>query len=260
MLRVIVHLPDGTNQTFKFTSWRTTIGRSRSCDLTLVSSQISKSHAAIEIVDGQISIRDLGSRNGISVNGTFIDRQLELQASDQIQLGNVKLTIDPHSQIFDDKPKRPVQDLIFEESYADDDADDSQKAVAETLIGQPHQDINGGTPILRVLRITEDYIPRTVFRIAPFTLKLAMQEYCWIRPRFGLAEVCVDDLIEVTNYTFDEPEDELSSARSAVLARNFYRLPKTVKIVNARQTGRSSDGFRVFSELSAFDLFEFLFG
>lgn len=260
MLRVIIHLPNGTNQTFEFTSWRTVIGRSRSCDLTLVSSQVSKSHAAIEVVEGVISIRDLGSRNGINVNGIPINRQKELKADDLILLGDVELTIDPQSQIFENTPSRPLIDLIFEEKFISEHSQVSPIiSTSDTLIGQPHQSVTGGPPILRVLRITEDYIPRTVFRISPFTFKLSLDELCWIRPTLDLQEVAVENLQNVTHFTFDEREDNVSNPGTAILLRSYYRLPNMLEILNFRETSQSSDGLRVFSERSTFEPFEFLF-
>lgn len=260
MLRVIIHLPSGTNQTFEFTSWRTVIGRSRSCDLTLVSSQVSKSHAAIEIVEGVISIRDLGSRNGISVNGVNISRQKELKADDLILLGDVELTIDPQSHIFENTPSRALMDLIFEERFISEHSQVSPIiSTADKLIGQPHQSVIGGPPILRVLRITEDYIPRTVFRISPFTFRLTLNTLCWIRPTLDLQAIAIESLQNVTHFTFDEREDRLSNPGSAILLRSYYRLPNTLEILNFRETSQSSDGLRVFSESSTFEPFEFLF-
>ena len=263
-------MPDGSKQTFRFTNWRTVIGRSRSCDLTLVSSQVSKSHAAIEIINGVISIRDLGSRNGIAVNGTLISRQRELYGDDKVLLGDVELTIDAQSQIFENTPSRQLVDLIFEEKSIRDssaglvpldlDTGPSLRGLTSGIIsrlrGKPEQSVNGGEPVLRVLRITEDYIPRTVFRIAPFTFRLELGELCWIRPTLDLAQMPLDSFENVTHFTFDEREDAASNPGSAILLRSYYRLKGAFEVVNFRESARSSDGLRVFSERSTFEPLE----
>ena len=45
------------------------IGRDRSCHLRLGSAMVSKLHAAIELRDGRVFVRDLGSTNGTIVDG-----------------------------------------------------------------------------------------------------------------------------------------------------------------------------------------------
>ena len=48
-----------------------TIGRSSTCDIVIPHSRISRRHARIDTHDdGTVSIRDLGSRNGVFVNGS----------------------------------------------------------------------------------------------------------------------------------------------------------------------------------------------
>ena len=119
MLRVIVHVPGGEDRKFRFSNWRTVIGRSRSCDLTLVSSQVSKTHAAIEIIEEAVTIRDLGSRNGIEVNGLAIQRQTQLHPGDKVTLGDVTISIDADSAIFHGghTPNVRLRDLIKQEQH-----------------------------------------------------------------------------------------------------------------------------------------------
>src|SRR5262245_66635921 len=46
-----------------------TIGRSEEADHTIYSAKISKEHARLEVIEGQYTVRDLGSTNGTFVNG-----------------------------------------------------------------------------------------------------------------------------------------------------------------------------------------------
>ncbi|MEP3482477.1 MAG: GGDEF domain-containing protein [Fuerstiella sp.] len=63
-----------------------TIGRESSCGLCLPDSSVSRQHAVIEESDGQYSISDLNSTNGISVNEQRV-ASCVLTAGDRIQVG-----------------------------------------------------------------------------------------------------------------------------------------------------------------------------
>lgn len=64
-----------------------TLGRSRACDVALEDDQVSRQHARIEQRQGELRIRDLGSRNGTRVNGRRITAEVALLDGDRIQLG-----------------------------------------------------------------------------------------------------------------------------------------------------------------------------
>jgi anti-anti-sigma regulatory factor len=70
------------------------IGRDRSCDLRLGSAMVSKLHTAIELRDGRIFLRDLGSTNGTVVAGrTLREVETEVRDGDRIQIGPVVCTL-----------------------------------------------------------------------------------------------------------------------------------------------------------------------
>ena len=70
------------------------IGRDRSCELRLGSALVSKFHSAIELRDGRIYLRDLGSTNGTVVEGrTLKDALTELFDGNRIQIGPVVCTL-----------------------------------------------------------------------------------------------------------------------------------------------------------------------
>lgn len=50
------------------------IGRSRTCDIILPSAKVSRQHATVSRVDGELYIEDLGSANGVWKNGQRIER------------------------------------------------------------------------------------------------------------------------------------------------------------------------------------------
>jgi pSer/pThr/pTyr-binding forkhead associated (FHA) protein len=74
-------------------------GRADGCDLVLLSEHVSREHAAfVRRWDGVI-VGDLGSRNGVSVNGTPIVGETKLGDGDSIQIGPVTIRLtDPEDR------------------------------------------------------------------------------------------------------------------------------------------------------------------
>jgi hypothetical protein len=72
------------------------IGRSRDCDVTVEDPNVSRHHAEVRPSGGSWIVRDLGSTNGVKVNGQRVDpsRPQSLRAGDVIELGTSKLTFD----------------------------------------------------------------------------------------------------------------------------------------------------------------------
>ena len=64
------------------------IGRDFDCDIVLQSSDVSRRHAVVEIVDGHTFIQDLKSSNGTFVNSKPIDNVCEIKHLDRIQIAS----------------------------------------------------------------------------------------------------------------------------------------------------------------------------
>jgi Protein of unknown function (DUF3662)/FHA domain len=69
------------------------LGRSRECDITLEDPNVSRRHAEVRLEDGAWWIVDLGSTNGIEVNGERVDRA-RLDNDDRIVLGRTELAFE----------------------------------------------------------------------------------------------------------------------------------------------------------------------
>ena len=63
------------------------LGRGPNVDLAFEDSSMSRQHAAVEFVDQQFRIRDLGSTNGTLLNGGSVQVG-ELQHGDRLEIGN----------------------------------------------------------------------------------------------------------------------------------------------------------------------------
>ena len=65
----------------------TLIGRSTACHITLEDPLVSRTHARIIVLDDQATVEDLGSRNGLLVNGERIQGPTSLQDSSRLRIG-----------------------------------------------------------------------------------------------------------------------------------------------------------------------------
>jgi hypothetical protein len=67
------------------------IGRSRDCDIVLADANVSRRHAEIRPVGGGWAVTDLGSTNGVRVNGVAVGGGgHQLQAGDALDIGTVQ--------------------------------------------------------------------------------------------------------------------------------------------------------------------------
>ena len=69
----IIKGPSGVEKSYPMRQLAVTIGRSDHCDISVKDSSMSGRHAEIRKLDGEIKVRDLGSANGIFLNGERIE-------------------------------------------------------------------------------------------------------------------------------------------------------------------------------------------
>ena len=70
------------------------IGRSRDCDVVVDDENVSRHHAEVRPSGGSWTVRDLGSTNGVKVNGRRIDGARTLRPGDSIDLGVCRMTFE----------------------------------------------------------------------------------------------------------------------------------------------------------------------
>lgn len=68
-----------------------TIGRSSECQISLDDPLVSRVHAQLTLSDSVATVRDLGSRNGVRVNGHVISGETPLTHKDRLRLGTQDL-------------------------------------------------------------------------------------------------------------------------------------------------------------------------
>ncbi len=69
------------------------IGRAKECALRANSDAISRRHCAIVRMNGRVTVRDLGSRNGTFVNDERIEKEVPLSVGDELRVGPLKFRI-----------------------------------------------------------------------------------------------------------------------------------------------------------------------
>lgn len=134
------------------------VGRGSDCDAIITDSQkISRRHCCLVQVDNTYYVRDLGSMNGIWVNGERVSRENLISSGDRVQIGDVEFLFHPNARIEQKKtlasapPPVAAEDVlpIVEPIIIDDDessltieevADSSPGPIAEVVAQTPGDD------------------------------------------------------------------------------------------------------------------------
>lgn len=69
------------------------VGRNQECDLRLDSPKVSRRHCCLALAYDRLILRDLGSRNGVRVNGREV-AETQLFRGDEIAIGHLIFRID----------------------------------------------------------------------------------------------------------------------------------------------------------------------
>jgi pSer/pThr/pTyr-binding forkhead associated (FHA) protein len=69
------------------------VGRSAGCQLSLDDPLVSRRHGMLVVARDVVTVEDLGSRNGVIVNGQRITSTLQLQPGDKILIGSQELLL-----------------------------------------------------------------------------------------------------------------------------------------------------------------------
>jgi hypothetical protein len=68
------------------------VGRDAACEVSIASVRLSRRHAEFSVGSDGVTVRDLGSKNGILVNGAAVD-QAVLKPGDRVLLGDVSVSL-----------------------------------------------------------------------------------------------------------------------------------------------------------------------
>jgi hypothetical protein len=92
------------------------VGRGPECQLAVDDPLVSRKHAALHVRKDGVVAQDMGSRNGVLVNGVKIDVPRELLPGDKIRIGNQEIVIykadEPRSSPLSDEEHRRAMQTI----------------------------------------------------------------------------------------------------------------------------------------------------
>jgi pSer/pThr/pTyr-binding forkhead associated (FHA) protein len=83
------------------------IGRHMECDVRLDGSKISRRHCCVAMAYDRLLIRDLGSRNGVRLNGRVIE-EAQLQSGDEVAIGPILFRLEVLMERPETAPTRPA--------------------------------------------------------------------------------------------------------------------------------------------------------
>jgi hypothetical protein len=84
--------PDGAPTVWPLAPGVLSIGRAEDNDVVLAHAEVSSHHAQLVVSENEVVLRDLGSRNGTSVNGRPVS-EAALRAGDMVQIGPVSIRV-----------------------------------------------------------------------------------------------------------------------------------------------------------------------
>ena len=85
-LKLVVAVGELKGKEITVSKSSTVIGRKPECDVVIASPKVSREHCRIDLSDNAAAIVDLGSRNGIYVNGAKT-KQATIKSGDKIAIG-----------------------------------------------------------------------------------------------------------------------------------------------------------------------------
>ncbi len=101
------------------------IGRDESCQLRLASTDVSRRHCAIKFDQSQVTVTDLGSRNGTFVDGFLIEKTTVMKPGSKLQVGPLEFVlaggkpVTKPSPIDDDTSDNDIAAWLTEEGETD---------------------------------------------------------------------------------------------------------------------------------------------
>jgi len=93
MWQLIINGPGYFDTTYDLPEGETSLGRADENDIVLSGDLVSRKHARIRVAGAELSIEDLGSRNGSRLNGQPLHGTMGLKAGDIVSVGENTLSI-----------------------------------------------------------------------------------------------------------------------------------------------------------------------
>ena len=123
------------------------VGRHPECDLVITGSRkVSRKHCCLAEVNGKFLIRDLGSTNGVQVNGDAVTKSRQLNDGDELIIGDVGYRIEVVEIVKRSRPNGKKTDQSLESQTETGQKrvvkieDDEQSDDVSVVIEEPEED------------------------------------------------------------------------------------------------------------------------
>src|SRR5713226_4827066 len=97
LLKLIIVDDEGRRTVVPFVRQEITIGRQEGNTIRLTERNVSRHHARLLRQNGAVVVEDLGSCNGVRVNGARMEGAASVSAGDRVQIGDYELAVDDDS-------------------------------------------------------------------------------------------------------------------------------------------------------------------
>jgi pSer/pThr/pTyr-binding forkhead associated (FHA) protein len=113
MFKLVIQDDEGKTTIVPLIRDEITIGRKEGNTIRLTERNVSRRHARIVRANGAVAIEDLGSYNGVRVNGTRIAHRTSLTISDRVQIGDylIELKAEGVEHISEDAKTKPIEKI-----------------------------------------------------------------------------------------------------------------------------------------------------
>jgi pSer/pThr/pTyr-binding forkhead associated (FHA) protein len=115
MFKLVIQDDEGKTTVVPLIRDEITIGRKEGNTIRLTERNVSRKHAKISRANGAVAIEDLGSYNGVRVNGTRISQRTVLSISDRVQIGDYLIELKAEGQEqpvpYEDARTQPIERL-----------------------------------------------------------------------------------------------------------------------------------------------------
>lgn len=110
MSKLVIFLPDVGEVVYDLTEARLSVGRTEDNDIYINDASVSVHHAELVLAGGEYVLRDLGSTNGIRVNGKPAS-EATLSPGDRLRFGSVEGVFEPEVK-GDAQPLPPREEAV----------------------------------------------------------------------------------------------------------------------------------------------------
>src|SRR5436190_19067357 len=93
-VRLVVEGGARTGHTFRMHAPEMVVGRKKGCGLRIPSAAVSREHCRLQLVEGILTVEDLGSINGTLLNGEPVAERQTVRPGDQLKVGPVTFVIE----------------------------------------------------------------------------------------------------------------------------------------------------------------------